>query len=196
MWAKWISYIIHPAIVPMLAVLATKFILPYYIPEQLFYFTLAYVFVGTYLFPLIITVGLYKLQLISSIHLKNAKERRVPFLVSALFYFLTAKAILQFNLPIELFKFIMAGSCILIVQLLLLKFIKVSAHAAGAAAILTWLISISILYQINLLALIALAILSLAVVSSARLKLNAHNNPQILSGIGIGILCVLFFFWM
>jgi len=196
MWAKWVSYLIHPAIVPVLGVLITKLLLPYHIPEHLFYFALAYVFIGTYLFPLIITLGLWKLGFINSIHLKTARERKYPFLVSALFYFLTAKAILQFNLPIELFKFIMAGCCIIIVQLVFLKFIKISAHAAGSAAIVAWLISISIFLHINLLFFIALAILMLALVSSARLKLKAHNTTEIVSGIVVGILCVSIFFWL
>lgn len=196
MWAKWVSYIIHPAIVPVLGVLLVKFILPYNIPDQLFYFTTIYVFVGTYLFPLIITFGMYKLNFVSSIHLKKASERKYPFIITALFYFLTARAIVQFNLPIELYKFIMAGCYIIIIQMLLLRYIKVSAHAAGAAAMLAWLINLSFLYQINLLFIIALAILSLSIVSSARLKLKAHNVPEIIAGIAVGFLCVSVFFWM
>jgi membrane-associated phospholipid phosphatase len=191
MWAKIVSYIIHPAIVPVAGVLITYYILPYYIPEPMFLFVLAYVFAGTYLFPVIIVFGLYKLKFVNSIHLKTRQERVFPFLISAFFYFLTAKAVLQFHFPAELAKFIFAGCLILLIQLIGLKFTKISAHVAGASAILTWLICLSATYFINLLLPIALAIIALAVVSSARLQLKAHTGLEVIGGLLTGCLSVL-----
>jgi membrane-associated phospholipid phosphatase len=195
MWAKLVSYIIHPAIVPVLGVIIAKFTLPYHIPDQLFYFVALYVFAGTYVFPLFIVIGLYKLNFVQSIHLKTAKERFYPFLVSALFYFLTAKAVLQFHFPIELSKFIFAGCAIIATQFILLKTTKVSAHASAASAMLTWLICLSFDYNLNMLFLIAMATLALGVVSSARLYLKAHSPSQIITGIGIVALAVIVFYW-
>ena len=191
MWAKVVSYIIHPAIVPVAGVLIAYYTLPYYIPEPLFLFVLAYVFAGTYVFPLIIVFGLYKLKFVESIHLKTRKERVFPFIISAFFYFLTAKAVLQFHFPADLARFLFAGCIILLIQLLALRFTKISAHVAGASVILTWLICLSATYYINLLFPIALAILALAIVSSARLKLKAHNSVEILSGFLTGTITVL-----
>lgn len=191
MWAKIVSYIVHPAVVPIAGVLIAYYILPYYIPEPLFLFVLAYVFAGTYLFPLIIVFGLYKLKFVNSIHLKTRKERVFPFLISAFFYFLTAKAVLQFHFPIELARFLFAGCLILIIQLLALRFTKVSAHVSGASAVLTWLICLSATYYMNLLIPIAVSVLALAIVSSARLRLKAHNNFEIVSGFLTGAIAVI-----
>jgi hypothetical protein len=191
MWAKLVSYIIHPAIVPVAGVLIAYFVLPYHIPEPLFLFVLAYVFAGTYLFPLIIIFGLYKLKFVESIHLKTRKERVFPFLISAFFYFLTAKAVLQFHFPAELARFLFAGCLILIIQLVALSFTKISAHVAGASAVLTWLICLSATYYINLLLPMVVAILALGIVSSARLKLKAHNGPEVIGGFLTGAIAVL-----
>lgn len=191
MWAKIISYIIHPAIVPVAGVLIAYYTLPYYIPEPLFLFVLAYVFTGTYLFPLIIVYGLYKLKFINSIHLKTRRERVFPFLISAFFYFLTAKAVLQFHFPSELARFLFAGCLILVMQLLALRYTKISAHVAGTSAVLTWLVCLSAHYYLNLLFPIAIAVLALAFVSSARLKLKAHTSSEIISGFLTGVIAVL-----
>lgn len=191
MWAKIVSYSVHPAIVPVAGVLIVYYTLPYYIPQPLFLFVLAYVFAGTYLFPLIIVFGLYKLKFVNSIHLKTRKERVFPFLISAFFYFLTAKAVLQFHFPIELTRFLFAGCLVLIIQLLALRCTKISAHVSGASAVLTWLICLSATYYINLIVPIAVSVLALALVSSARLKLKAHNNLEIISGLLTGSIAVL-----
>ena len=191
MWAKIVSYLIHPAIVPVAGVFIAYYFLPYYIPEPLFLFVLAYVFAGTYLFPLIIVFGLYKLKFVKSIHLKTRNERVFPFLISAFFYFLTAKAVLQFHFPAELARFLFAGCLILLIQLAALRFTKISAHVSGASALLTWLICLSATYFINLLFPITLAIISLAIVSSARLKLKAHTGLEIIGGLLTGTIVVL-----
>ena len=191
MWAKIVSYIIHPAIVPLAGVLIAYYFLPYYIPEPLFLFVLAYVFAGTYLFPLIIVFGLYKLKFVKSIHLKSRKERVFPFLISAFFYFLTAKAVLQFQFPVEMARFLFSGALILLIQLAALRFTKISAHVSGASAILTWLVCLSSSYFINLLLPITLAVIALAIVSSARLKLKAHTGLEIVGGLLTGSIAVI-----
>ena len=191
MWAKVVSYIIHPAIVPVLGVLVVTFGLPYHIPEPLFYFVLLYVFAGTYLFPLIITFGLYKLKFISSIHMATRRDRIYPFAISAMFYFLTAKAVLQFHFPADLAKFIFAGCGILVIQFVMLSFTKVSAHAAGASALLTWLFYLSSSYNTNLLLPIAFSTLGLGLICSARLSLKAHSIVEIVLGISLGMVAVM-----
>jgi hypothetical protein len=191
MWAKLVSYIVHPALVPVIGVILIKVLLPYYIPTAMFWFVLAYVFAGTFVFPFIIVLGLYKLKFVESIHLKTRQERIFPFLISAFFYFLTAKAVLQFQFPSDLARFIFAGSLIIIIQLLGLRFTKISAHVSGASAVFVWLICLSNTYNLNLLFPIAIAALAVGLVSSARLSLRAHNGSEVLLGFIAGCASVL-----
>ena len=111
-----------------------------------------------------------------------------------MFYFLTAKAVLQFHFPADLAKFIFAGCGILIIQFIMLAFTKVSAHAAGASALLAWLFYLSESYQTNLLLLIALSTLGLGLISSARLFLKAHSPKEIIYGIALGTTAVSAFY--
>lgn len=191
MWAKAVSYIVHPALVPLIGVVLIRLLLPYYIPETLFWFVFTYVLAGTYVFPFIIVLGLYKLKFVKSIHLKSRQERVFPFLISAFFYFLTAKAVLQFHFPSDLARFIFAGSVILIIQLVALRFTKISAHVSGASAVLTWLICLSYTYSLNLLVPIAIATLAVGLVSSARLFLKAHSGSEVVLGLLTGAVSVL-----
>ena len=184
--ARLISYLIHPSLMPVIGILLARYALPYHFPDRLFYFSLGYVFLGTYLFPLLIAFGMVKLKFLSSIHMENRQERKYPYIIAILFYFLTARAIREFHLPPDVYGYLLAGSVILLIAYLLLPFQKMSVHVAGAAALVAFLLHISIFYQINLLLLISLVVLGVGLVSAARLKLNAHTMVEVVTGCIVG----------
>ena len=188
--ALFLSYFVHPAIMPVLGVAIILFFSPVYLHRELFSLTLIYVFAGTYVFPLLMVFMLKKLGIISSIHLANANERRYPFLASVLFYYLTAQSVRNFPIPEIIAGYIMAGTLMIVVLWAFLRILKLSAHMAGIGALIALLIVLSISYQVELLPIISLLVLSAGFLGTARLVLKAHTYTEIYLGFATGFACV------
>ena len=195
--ALFLSYLLHPAIVPVLGVSFLLLLSPYYVQENLFYLIIGYVFIGTYIFPMLMILLLKKLKVISSIHLPTASDRKYPFLTAILFYFMTAQSIRNFALPKNVSVFLFAGVALLFIFFILLRFIKASAHMAGMGSLIGLLIYISGFYKMNLLYLIMGLIVLAGLLGTARLTLKAHNPKEIYVGFMLG-LCIstLFLFFI
>jgi len=187
-WARLTSYLIHPSLMPILGLLIARYALPFHFPDRLFYFSLIYVFLGTYLFPLFIALGMVKFKFISSIQMERKEERKFPYIIAILFYFLTARALREFQLPIDIYGYLLGGSIIIFIAYVLLSFQKMSVHVAGISALLTWIIHISYFYHLNLLSIISLVLLLCGITASARLQLKAHTPIEVITGFFAGII--------
>ncbi len=187
--SQFISYLLHPAIVPAFGILLIIKGLPYYIEPTLFLYIIGMVILGTYLFPLILAYLLVKLKLIPNLTMENAKDRRLPFLISILFFFMTAQALANLPIPHEPARFILGGGLSILVLWIFLPFKKVSAHLAGMGGITALLFYLSIAYSQNYLLLISLQVILAGVVASARLILKAHTPLEVALGFLVGISC-------
>lgn len=183
-------------IYPMLGVWVVLVSSPGYINTQAIWFTLALVFTGTYIFPLLISFGLYRLGLIKSLEMHGRRERRLPYLVGAACYYITSLFLRQLPLPQEAFLYLMAAALIILIHVLCFSFFKPSAHLASIAGFTALLISISAHQHIALLPYISLAILASGFVASARLFLKAHTPLEVSLGYLSGAVVVSFSMWM
>ena len=188
--AKILSYALHPVIYPLIGTLITLKALPFYVNQKVMLLTLAFVFTGTYIFPVAISFFLYRLKLISSLEMKLAKDRKWPYLVGAISYYFTASSIQNFGLPRESHLFILASALIIVLHLFMLAFNKPSAHLAGIGGFTGLLIALSLKFQIGFLPYIALCILLSGFLGSARLTLKAHNHRELGLGYFSGLLIV------
>ncbi len=188
--AQWLSYLLHPVVYPILGALFILKSLPYYIQSQLLIVTLALVFTGTYLFPVAISFLFYRMQLISSLEMKEARDRRWPYLVGAVSYYFTASFLGDIGLPEELRLFLLASACVIMLHLILLQFHKPSAHLAGIGGFTGLLLSTSLKYGLGLLPLLACCFVLAGFLGSARLKLNAHDPNELAVGYLSGLLIV------
>ncbi|WP_417609616.1 hypothetical protein [Owenweeksia hongkongensis] len=189
-FAQALSYLLHPAVFPLLGTLAVMQFSPYFIPSNVLIITLALVFTGTYVLPLAISYLLYKLDVIKSLEMKTAQERRIPYLVGAICYYFIATMINVLQLPREAYLFLLASTIIIVLHLMLLRFMKPSAHLGGIAGFTALLFALSLKFQINLLPLIALCIILCGFLASARLYLKAHTPAEIITGFLTGVIVV------
>lgn len=190
--ALFLSYVIHPVLMPTLGVVAILALTPYYIPQTIYLMVVLYVFLGTYILPAFLIFSFYKLGLVSSMHLQEAKERRYPYLLSALFFYLTAQSVQNFPVPDTVAKYMLAGVLLLVIALLLLNFTKLSAHMAGLGGLLGVIIYISFAFNMQLLHIICGVILLAGFLASARLALKAHTPFEVYAGFILGVSCVFF----
>jgi len=180
--AQALSYLLHPAVFPLLGTLVVMQFSPYFIPSNVLIITLSLVFTGTYILPLAISYLLYKLDVIKSLEMKTAQERRIPYLVGAICYYFIATMVSVLQLPHEAYLFLLASTIVIILHLILLRFMKPSAHLSGIAGFTALLFALSLKFQINLLPLIALCIILCGFLASARLYLQAHTPMEVMVG--------------
>lgn len=188
--AQILSYIFHPAIAPILGILAILKLTPHHTPSSLVIVTICVVFAGTYVIPVLISLILFRLGFIPGLEMKTSKERRFPYLLGALCYYVVALFIQNLRLPPEAYLYLLASTLVIVLHLFCLFFFKPSAHLAGMGGITGLLFALSIIYSINLLPFIGLIFLISGFVASARLYLKAHSVLEVVFGFFSGFLLI------
>ncbi len=158
------------------------------------YFLYAITFTATFLFPLLSALLLLRFKIISSLEMKSRQERKIPYLVSSIFYFAESYFLMNTDVPV-LIKVLMFGATLLVVSVLLINlFWKISAHMVGIGGLCGMMIAISYRLQINLHFILIAFFLIAGIVAFSRLKLNAHNPAQVYAGflLGVSVQLILF----
>jgi membrane-associated phospholipid phosphatase len=190
-FATVLSYLLHPVVYPILGLLITLKALPYYINSQITILALAFVFTGTYIFPLAVSFLLYRFDVISSFEMKKREDRKWPYVIGAISYYFTASFIQEIGLPNESYAYVLASAMVVVVHLIMLSFSKPSAHLAGIGGFTGLMMAVSYKYQIGFLPYIALCIILAGFLGSARLKLNAHTLGEVVFGYFSGMFIIL-----
>lgn len=160
--------------------------------------TLPFLFITTFLIPLLSISMLRVLGSISSLKLENRQERIMPFSFVSIFYGMTTYLFVVKIQVNETIAIILVSTTILILVLTAITFwVKISIHAAGISGVVGYFLVFG-LKSPNSHALYPLLVLILAagIVMSARLQLNAHSPKEILAGTitGLGI-CFNILYW-
>lgn len=182
--AQALSYFLHPALFPILGVLFILKMAPFTYDSHVVIITILMVFIGTYLIPLLISFLLLRMGLIHTMHMHHASERKIPYLVTALSFMLTASSILELGLLPQVHLFLWGSALVIVVHLVMLFYSKPSAHLAGIGGFTGLVVALSLQYQLNLLPLLMLSIFLSGMLASARYALGAHT----LAELGVGFL--------
>jgi len=189
--ARFFSYLFHPLFAPLLCVFIL-FQLPVYLNYKLnssfFLFVYAVVVINLIVTPLLISMHLKRRGIIDSLTMPTAKQRVIPYLVSAIFYVFTYFLLVKVNFPV-LYLSIFRASCAVVILLLIASFFnfKISAHLSGLGGIYGVLIVVSIVFNLDATFLLIVCTLIVGVVASSRLILKAHTNLELLAGFILGI---------
>lgn len=188
--AKVLSYLFHPVIYPVLGVLIILNSVPYYVHSQVTILALVFVFTGTYIIPVLVSFLMLRLKIVGSLEMKEAKDRRWPYLIGVISFYFTASALEKIGLSNESYLFIQSSAIVILVHFSMLKFWKPSAHLGAIGGFTGLLMALSLKFQIGLLPLIALSFLVAGFLATARLKLQAHNSGELVFGYFSGLLIV------
>ena len=162
------------------------------------------IFINTFVAPTVIIYYFQRFGLISSLHIENLKERRLPYLASVIVYAISTYLFGWRLQPIgELapqISIILGSVTVSLIMVMLVSLSwKISAHATAVGGMVGMLIALLTRYDEPSLLYPLIAIILLGgFVLSARLQLNAHSPIQILAGFTGGLLisnvAVYFFF--
>lgn len=135
---------------------------------------------------------------IGSVHLEERSERLMPYLFTSLYYGVLIYIFYQ-GMSFRPFLILMSSMGVLILVLALFNLkIKVSAHTASITGVLGFLWGIKMNDpELSMLYPVVIVIMTIGIVMSARLKLDAHRPFEIYLGAILGFIvcfCGSFFF--
>lgn len=187
-FSKHISTILHPILLPTIATLIFFIVSPYGYPLRQIYIVSGFVFLGSYIFPLLLLILFKNLKIISNFEIRNLKERKIPvisFLIISLFIGKTL-----FNLPqLKILSVLFLGCFLALVVIYLLLYLnfKTSLHLTGISGFTAFMVFLSLYYNLNLIYLIALLLFLNGLLATARLILKAHTPKELIVGFFTGI---------
>ena len=186
---KSISYIFHPLLMPLAGAGIYFIIAPRFIPENIIQAKIFGLLVITVLIPIVLYFFLRTTGFITSIHLDDIKQRKIPLLLQSLLFLLVVKVIIDaYNYP-ELYYFFLGILLSSLSAIFIIFFnIKASLHMIGSAAVTMFTIALSIHFEINLILLITAMIIINGIVATSRLHYKAHSNIELILGFLIGII--------
>ncbi len=198
-FAKLISYLFHPLLIPVAGTFTYFIITPKYNPLILQGGILLPIFILTVIIPIISFLILKNLGLIRSVYKTEGKEQKYAFYITIILLLMVLIKVLPNNYIIELYYYFVGLIIGASTSLILLIFgFKSSVHLLGMGSLLMYLVSLSIHFEINVIMALSLLILGTGLVCTSRLYLTANSKYEILIGLIIGIISQLITlrFWL
>jgi membrane-associated phospholipid phosphatase len=187
--AKAFSAILHPLMMPFYLSYVCLFVEPMspFISIKL---KLVYLGIATIAFvtiPALILTLLKSLGFISSIQLKDRKERTFPMLLVAISYYIGIYLLNKTSAPWFLVLTINGVLLSIIAVSIVSRFWKISAHATGIGGALATIVLMSIAFHTNLTDYACSIALLAGGLGWARLHLKQHTITQVLVGFITGL---------
>tara|TARA_B110000003_G_scaffold265225_1_gene290859 strand:- start:30327 stop:30926 length:600 start_codon:yes stop_codon:yes gene_type:complete len=194
---RLLSTILHPIVLPTLAVFFYFMLETQSLEKRLKYVIIGLVVVLTYVIPLLLLIYLKKTKHIQSFEVTTIRERRFPILfMIALFYFL-GNIIIQIPTMRSLGILFYGTSLSLIFIYILFSFkLKSSLHLVSMGNMIGFFIILGNINGIYLLPIIAIMILLSGILASSRLYLKAHIPIELLVGFFLGVFSQFLLFYM
>jgi len=159
-------------------------------------------FFSTVLIPGIAVAMLKMLGLVKSLQLEDRHERIGPYIITSIFYlWLLINFLNNAQIPMEYTAFVLGATIGLFLAFFINIFSKISAHTVGMGGLLAMIMLTMARYQQNILfidlgpfgvlqmqmvAILMLAILAAGMVGTARLLLQAHSLQEVYGGYLVG----------
>jgi hypothetical protein len=197
--AKVISYLFHPLLLPSFGLLLifnqeeTSLWFPS-LDFKLFIHSLT--LLATFFLPLLAAITLFKLNMVQSLEMITKEERKIPYLLSAIFFSTESYLLMRWDMPDLLQKMMLGATLLILLSLIINNFWMISAHMVGIGGICGLMIAVSFRLQINMHFMLAVLFLIAGLVGYARLKLSAHSSSQVYAGFLLGVFVQTIFLLM
>lgn len=190
-----VSTVFSPLLVPTYGIiLAMSLTFLALLPMTTRLLTIGMLFFITAVIPAGSIMVMKRLGMVSDASLSNRQERTPPYLISAVCYLAATIYLLKVHSPDWLWLFMAAAMAALIVNVIVTKWWKISAHmtAMGGLVALLCRFQLSHVAIYNMQWWIVAAIVLSGIVGSARIYRDRHDLWQVLAGAACGFICVFF----
>lgn len=189
MWAKWISGVFHPLVMP-LATLVLVFALDPYLqalPEVFMYMGVV-VLVNT-LAPAVSIWVLHRRGYLSDLDIRNRKERALPFII-VLAYFIMTYALLVLSpalyIPLVYLDMWMGLMASIGIALLITRWFKISMHMLAQGGVLGTVMAVQAIQLVPAWTLNAVLVFIAGWVGFARINMGVHRHIEVYTGYLLG----------
>jgi hypothetical protein len=188
--ARTVSVIFHPLFISLYGMLVvfTAPTLFWYIPikakEILFFIFL----VNNVLIPVSLIPFFRYRNLISSWVIENRTERTLPLMTVSLLYAVTSFILSRLQIPLFFKAYAYSLTMLSIVLLILNRWWKISLHSAGAGALISVVLILSVRMSVSLPVYLCGTVLIAGLILSSRLKRNYHNPSEVYAGFLAGFI--------
>ncbi len=194
---RFISLILHPAVLPTIGVLLYFLFIPKMLTRQQELYILGLVFLVTYIIPIIVLILSKALKLIKDMYVMSVRERKIPVLLMIVLFYLLGRVFTINSITYDLGVLFYASSLgLIIVNILFIWKFKTSLHLLGIGNTLGFLLVLNHQYGIKALPAIMIIILLAGVLGSARIYLKAHHPIEVYVGFLLGLVSQFFMFYL
>ena len=187
--SKFISIILHPIFMPLLAFHLTLETLPYLVFSISKYLNYIYgiVIFCTIILPLLSIFFLMRKGRVGSLEMSNHKERSLPLFITVLWMSLGFFMLNNILLYAPLLKAEILGSILIILfASIISKFWKISLHLLAMGGVVGVFIALQFI-EGGVMYLLLFFILLSGILGAARIAQKAHNHTQVYMGFLLGM---------
>lgn len=193
------AYLLHPLLMPLIGSFLYFVVTPRYVETSLLQSIILAIAILTLCIPIVTYFLLKNLGVLSSPHLEEVGERKLPLMIQCALLLAIIKLIFDpYDSP-ELYYFFVGilFSALSALILVFLKF-KISLHQMGIAGVTMFLIALSVHFKINMLVWLCIFFIGNGWVASSRLYTKSHTYPELVAGFFLGLMPQLLMlpFWL
>ena len=191
MWAKWISGVFHPLVMP-LATLVMVFALDPYLQAlpEVFMYMGGVVLVNT-LAPAVSIWVLHRRGYLSDLDIRNRKERALPFII-VLAYFIMTYALLVLSpalfIPLVYLDMWMGLMASIGLALLITRWFKISMHMLAQGGVLGTVMAVQAMQMVPAWTLNGVLVFIAGWVGFARIDMGVHRHIEVYTGYLLGFI--------
>ncbi len=188
-----LSALFSPLLVPAYGMALAGFLtILHLLPLSLLWTAIGITFVITCLIPVSAIVSMYRAGFIKEPGLNDRTERTVPYVVTILCYIGCGFFFYKANAPLWLPMFFVGGALACVINTVVNRWWKISAHAAAMGGLVALMFRIVAshyaLYNMNVW--LSCIIIVSGLVMTARIYLGRHTLWQVILGFANGFICV------
>lgn len=183
-----ISSILHPVLLPLVATVFYLFKLPLFLTSPQKQMIIVMVLIATFVVPILTFLILKGVGYIKTYKAGTIEERKLPVLLMIVNYLFLAQILKEIFMLRELIILVYATAIgLIITSLMFYARIKVSLHMLGMSGLVSFVLLCGHKYLYSHW-LIAVLIILMGLLATARLQLKAHTMKEVVIGTTFGLL--------
>ncbi len=191
--SRLLSWIFSPLLCPTYAVIIIFIVSQLaLVPASVKTGSIVATFVTTCVIPAGVIMGLYMMGRVSDPGLNSRTDRTLPYLITVVCYVACIVFFYRINAPLWMLLFLAGATLACVVNIIVNRWWKISAHAAGVAGIVALIVRLAAdgLAVVDLTWWLTGSILVTGAVMTARVYMQRHTLWQVVAGAFNGFLCV------
>jgi len=181
-FARFLSFVFHPVFVPVYMVLmvyGSDPYIQYLIPVTRMKPILLLLLVNTIIMPLLTFFYLKKKGVFTSLFLEEKNERKIGIMILFIFHLVTYVLWRKLELPSTFVSLFLGILLSLLLVFFISNYFKISLHALAFGGIVGAILGLYRAHGFIDFSILAIAIMGLGLISSARLILQAHQPKEV-----------------